>query len=331
MSSTATPQPTAGQPVISAYGVHRRYGSTDALAGADLTVRTGEIVALLGPNGAGKTTLIEILEGLRRRDAGTVSVLGVDPAHADRTWRSRIGAVLQLGTETDELTVAEMLGAHASYYPTPCEIDELIDGLQLQGLEGRRVGRLSGGQRRRLDIALGLVGDPELVFLDEPTTGLDAEVRRSIWALIGRLADRGTTVLLTTHYLDEVEQLAARTFVLVGGRTVWSGDTDQLRTEDQPEVVTFSLRPPYEIADLPPVIRPFACDEAGGVVSLSTVDTTDTVGRLLGWARSRPGDSPVLDLQIRRPSIEDAYLELLRTHQHDTAHGVAATKEGATR
>ncbi len=305
-------------PVISATDVRRTYGSVHAVAGADLEVGKGEIVAILGPNGAGKTTLVEILEGLRRRDDGEVSVLGQDPEHSDATWRARIGAVLQLGTETDEFTVAEMLRSHASYYPSPRPVTEIVEALDLRGLEDRRVRRLSGGQRRRLDIALGIIGDPELLFLDEPTTGLDAEVRRSIWQLIRRLAHRGTTIVLTTHYLDEVEHLANRTMVLVDGTIVWTGDTAKLRDNKAPSIVTFDLRPPVSPADLPTALGEQAAPSGYGRMAIETEDSTQIVSDLMRWAASIEGPNPITDLQVGQPSLEDAYLALLETtHGND--------------
>ncbi len=215
-------------PAVIATGVTRDYGNGRGLAGVDIEVERGEIVAVLGPNGAGKTTLVEILEGLRRPDDGVIRVLGEDPGQAGPAWRARIGAVLQLGTETDELTVDELLRSYAAYYPRSRSIEDVVGLLDLSALLQRRVNVLSGGQRRRVDVALGIVGDPELVFLDEPTTGLDPEVRRSIWSLVRALAENGTTVLLTTHYLDEVEYLADRTMVLVAGTSVWNGPTHRL-------------------------------------------------------------------------------------------------------
>ena len=208
---------------IEARGVTRRYGEVQALTGVDLDVKAGEVFAVLGPNGAGKTTLVEILEGLRRRDGGSASVLGADPAWATRRWRSRIGAVLQVSTQNDELTVGEMVRAYAGYYPHPLDEDHLLEALDLTTIRDRRIHQLSGGQRRRLDLALGLVGDPELLFLDEPTTGLDPEVRIRIWEFIEGLAGQGTTIMLTTHYLEEAETLADRVAVLVGGRIVTTG------------------------------------------------------------------------------------------------------------
>jgi len=299
-------------PIITATAVTRSYGQGRGLAGVDLTVEAAEIVAILGPNGAGKTTLVEILEGLRYRDDGHVQVLGQDPEHADRHFRSRIGAVLQLGTETDEFTVSEMLRAHSAYYPAPLPMSEVVDLLDLAELLDQRVSRLSGGQRRRLDIALGIVGDPELLFLDEPTTGLDPEVRRTIWRLIRRLADNGTTVVLTTHYLDEVEHLADRTIVLIAGAVVWEGPTSGLTDDSGHSVVKFRLRPPTAISDLPPCLgQPKAL--SNNLVSFETNEPGPLVAELMAWANEQPDGAPIEQLQIGRPSLEDAYLNLLQT------------------
>jgi len=307
-------------PAITASGITRSYGAIDAVVGVDLEVTRGETVALLGPNGAGKTTVVEILEGLRRRDSGVVDVLGHDPQHADASWRARIGAVLQLGTETDEFTVAELLTSHAAYYPNPRPVPEIVEALDLTGLEDRRVRRLSGGQRRRLDIALGIVGNPELLFLDEPTTGLDVEARHSIWQLIQALADGGTTIVLTTHYLDEVEHLADRTVVLVDGATVWTGKTSALRNTNAPTTIAFGLRQPLTIADLPGRLGVLATEVGPGRVTIDSGDVNRIVADLLQWAASRDGADPVTNLQIGQPTLEDAYLALLDT-THGTTHG----------
>ncbi|MCP4963059.1 MAG: ABC transporter ATP-binding protein [Actinomycetia bacterium] len=307
-------------PAIVATDIQRTYGSVQAVAGVDLEVERGEIIAILGPNGAGKTTLVEILEGLRRRTAGTVSVLGQDPQHGDSAWRARIGAVLQLGTETDELTVSETLHAHASYYPAPRAAADIVHALDLTGLEGRRVRLLSGGQRRRLDIALGIVGKPELLFLDEPTTGLDAEVRRSIWRLIQSLVDNGTTVVMTTHYLDEVEYLAERTMVMVDGAIVWSGKTSNLRNTSARSSVTFELRAPFTVSDLPASLAE-ASTQAGDRLAIETDDSTRVVSELMQWASSIDDPNPVGNLQVGRPSLEDSYLALLGTTYTPTEVG----------
>ncbi len=191
-------------------GLTKSYAGQPAVTGVDLDIAAGEIFALLGPNGAGKTTTVEILEGFRDRDGGEVSVLGHDPARPDRGWRARLGIVLQSTGETGELTVSELVRHFAGFYPRPRDPDEVIEMVGLTAKSGSRAGSLSGGQRRRLDVALGIVGDPELLFLDEPTTGFDPQARRTFWDLLRRLREGGTTMLLTTHYLDEAEHLADR-------------------------------------------------------------------------------------------------------------------------
>ena len=202
---------------ITVRGLSRSYGAFKAVDGVDLDVRRGEIFALLGPNGAGKTTTVEILEGYRHRDAGTVSVLGHDPAQPTRAWRRRIGIVLQGNGDLLQLTVNEIVRHFATFYPSPRDVDEVIEVCGLQEKRGTRTINLSGGQRRRVDVALGILGRPELVFMDEPTTGFDPEARRQFWDLIGSLRAEGTTVLLTTHYLDEAEHLADRVAVIAAG------------------------------------------------------------------------------------------------------------------
>ena len=209
-------------------GLRKSYGSFEAVRGLTLDVKRGEIFAFLGPNGAGKTTTVEILEGFRNRTAGEVRVLGVDPEHGDRAWRSRIGIVLQEGAAQPELTVRETLTLWAAYYPSPRPIEETI---ALAGLEEKaedRVGRLSGGQKRRLDVGLALIGDPDLVFLDEPTTGFDPVARRAAWKVIAGLRDLGKTVFLTTHYLDEAQELADRVAIVKAGVIVVEGPPDEL-------------------------------------------------------------------------------------------------------
>jgi ABC-2 type transport system ATP-binding protein len=201
-------------------GLTKRYGEKVAVDGVDLDVRRGEVLALLGPNGAGKTTTVEMLEGYRQRDEGEVSVLGQDPGSPDRSWRSRIGIVLQSSADNAELTVGELVRHFAGFYPDPRDPDEVISWVGLEQARRTRTRALSGGQRRRLDVALGVIGDPELLFLDEPTTGFDPEARRQFWGLITALRAEGTTILLTTHYLEEAEQLADRVGVITGGRLV---------------------------------------------------------------------------------------------------------------
>lgn len=209
--------------VIEMRGLYKAYGGHRAVAGVDLRVAVGEVVAVLGPNGAGKTTMVEILEGHRSRDAGEVRVLGCDPGTAGRAWRARIGVVLQDAADVGELTVGEALRHFARLYPRPVGCEELMDICGLSGKRDARIATLSGGQRRRVDVALGIVGRPELLFLDEPTTGFDPVARRQFWAMIQTLSQAGTSILLTTHYLDEAEALADRITVLSEGVVVAEG------------------------------------------------------------------------------------------------------------
>ncbi len=213
---------------VRARGLRKSYGGTPAVRGIDLDIARGEVFALLGPNGAGKTTTVEILEGYRNRDDGEVSVLGADPRRAGRAWRSRIGIVLQLAADAPELTVAEMVGHYAGFYPSPRRPAEVIDLVGLTSKARSRIRTLSGGQQRRLDVALGLVGDPELLFLDEPTTGFDPRARHAFWDVIRGLSRGGVTVLLTTHYLDEAAALADRVAVICDGAIVADGPPGEL-------------------------------------------------------------------------------------------------------
>jgi ABC-2 type transport system ATP-binding protein len=279
--------PSLHTAAIEVTGLRRRYGEVVALAGVDLEVAPGECVALLGPNGAGKTTTIEILEGHRRRDGGTVRVLGIDPVDAPRAWRARIGIVLQQVWDQQELTVAEVVRHFAGYYPAPRDPAELIAAVGLGDKRDSRVISLSGGQRRRLDVALGLVGDPELLFLDEPTTGFDPEARREFWRLILSLKEAGTTILLTTHYLDEAEQLADRVLVIAAGRVLAEGAPDELRRRALP-IVSWT-------------------EPDGGVRSVPTGQPTELLRQLT--ARFPSGEIP--GIAVRQPSLEDVYLDLI--------------------
>jgi ABC-2 type transport system ATP-binding protein len=273
---------------ISVSGLRKSYGSLEALRGIDFEVRRGEVFGLLGPNGAGKTTTVEILEGYRKRDAGEVEVLGTDPATAGGEWRERIGVVLQSSAMYETLTVAEMLRLFAGYYRSPRPVDEVVELAGLAEKRDERVRRLSGGQRRRLDLGLALVGDPELIFLDEPTTGFDPRARRNAWETIRGLRSLGKTILLTTHYLDEAEQLADRVAVLAQGRIVASGTPSELT----------GAVPATEIR----------YRENGREVVLETDDPTRVLHELTGQALA---DSRELEgLVVRRPSLEEVYLSL---------------------
>jgi ABC-2 type transport system ATP-binding protein len=268
--------------------LRKSYRDVAAVRGIDLEISRGEVFALLGPNGAGKTTTVEILEGFRRRDHGTVDVLGEDPARADRAWRARIGIVLQLASAGPELTVLEIVRHFAAFYPGARRAEEAIDLVGLTGKARSRIGKLSGGRTRRLDVALGIVGRPELLFLDEPTTGFDPEARRQFWELIKTLRGDGTTIVLTTHYLDEAEALADRIAVIASGRIVAEGAPDTLGGRATAAALV-SWEPP-----------------GGGRRTVETSTPTATITEL---ANQFNGEIP--GLSVTRPTLEDIYLDLI--------------------
>jgi ABC-2 type transport system ATP-binding protein len=272
---------------ITVRGLHKSYGRAVAVDGVDLDVRAGEVFALLGPNGAGKTTTVEILEGFRRRTSGDVRVLGTDPQQADAAWRARVGVVLQSTGEFDDLTAREVVHHFATYYPAAADPDEIIDRVGLAEKQHARTRTLSGGQKRRLDVALGIVGRPELLFLDEPTTGFDPEARREFWGLIRDLARAGTTILLTTHYLDEAEALADRVGVLAAGKLLALDSPDRLGGRGEGGATVGWLGPDgpaSERTDTPTALVARLADQFGGEV---------------------PG------LTVTRPSLEDVYLRMI--------------------
>jgi ABC-2 type transport system ATP-binding protein len=296
------------EPVVSIRGLRKRYGQFDAVAGIDLEVERGEIFAFLGPNGAGKTTTVEILEGFRTRTAGEVSVLGVDPAHGDAAWRNRVGAVLQESNAEPGLTVRESLLLYSGYYVEPRGIDETIALVGLKEKADTLAAQLSGGQRRRLDVALALIGDPELIFLDEPTTGFDPSARRTAWSVIDGLRELGKTVFLTTHYMDEAEQLADRIAVIAAGQIVAEGTPGTLGGRDRmATTIRFTLPDGTGVDELPAELREHLTGVDGRVI-LKTDTPLAGVGALAEWANARGVDLP--DLDVRRPSLEDVYLEL---------------------
>ena len=268
---------------IEVRGLRKGYRATTAVDDLSLTVRAGEVFALLGPNGAGKTTTVEILEGFRQRDAGEVSVLGVDPAGGGAAWRARLGIVLQSTGEFEDLKVGEVVRHFARYYPSPADPDEVIARVGLTEKTAARTETLSGGQKRRLDVALGIIGRPELLFLDEPTTGFDPQARRDFWDLIRNLAAGGTTILLTTHYLYEAEALADRVGVIVGGRLV-------------------ALDSPAALGDR---------DSAPAIVSWrdGTEQTSAPTALVASLARRYGGEVP--GLTVTRPTLEDTYLQMI--------------------
>jgi ABC-2 type transport system ATP-binding protein len=299
---------------ISVRGLRKSYGAFEAVAGIDIQVSPGEIFAFLGPNGAGKTTTVEILEGFRKRSSGEVTVLGADPAEAGGDWRDRIGVVLQESQPEPGLTVRECLELYAGYYRAPRDIGETIE---LVGLEGKSdtVGeQLSGGQRRRLDVALALIGDPELIFLDEPTTGFDPSARRAAWEVVSGLRDLGKTVFLTTHYMDEAENLADRVAVIAGGRIVAEGTPDMLGGREQmPATIAFTLPDRLVPDDLPPGLLGLVASRTAGRIVLESERPLADVKLLADWALGRGLDLP--DLDVRRPSLEDVYLQLTDAQQ----------------
>ena len=280
--------------------LRKSYQDVTAVRGIDLGIARGEVFALLGPNGAGKTTTVEILEGFRQRDHGTIDVLGRDPARADRAWRARIGIVLQLASAGPELTVLEMVRQFAAFYPRPRRPEEAIEMVGLTGKARSRISRLSGGQTRRLDVALGIVGRPELLFLDEPTTGFDPEARRQFWELIKTLRADGTTIVLTTHYLDEAEALADRIAVIAAGRIVAEGDPETLGGRS-----AAAARVSWDAPE-------------GERRTLQTSTPTRTVAEL---ARQFGGEVP--GLTVTRPTLEDIYLDLISATEKaaDTTDG----------
>ena len=305
-----TPLAVAGQgPAIIVRGLVKAYGSHRAVDGIDLEVKKGEIFAFLGPNGAGKTTTVEILEGFRHRTGGEVSVLGIDPAEADGPWRNRVGAVLQESQPEPGLTVCECLDLYAGYYSNPRDIDETIKLVGLEEKAGAKAEHLSGGQRRRLDVALALIGDPELIFLDEPTTGFDPSARRDAWDVIDGLRRLGKTVFLTTHYMDEAEQLADRIAVIAEGRIVAQGSPETLGGRDRlGATITFSLPSSVPFSDLPLDLQLLATRGAGRALVLHSQSPLAHVHWLGDWAITAGVDLP--DLEVRRPSLEEVYLSL---------------------
>lgn len=278
---------------VSVRDLRKNYGNFTALDGVSFDIHRGETFALLGPNGAGKSTTIEILEGYRDRTSGTASVLGVDPQHGGVAWKARLGIVLQSTGETGAVTVKEQLSHFASFYANPRNVDEVIAAVGLEGKESSLIRRLSGGQRRRVDVALGIIGRPELLFLDEPTTGFDPEARRQFWDLIRQLKAEGTTILLTTHYLDEAAQLGDRAGVIAGGKLIDIGPIDEIGGADARV----------------PVVRWI---ENGVRQEHRTTEPGTFVAGL-----SRGGEPA--GLEVIRPSLEDVYLQLVGDHEEAMA------------
>ncbi len=297
------------EPVIVVRGLRKTYGPLEAVQGIDLEVERGEIFAFLGPNGAGKTTTVEILEGYRHRSGGEVSVLGADPSRATARWRSRVGVVLQECRLPTLLTVREAMQMYAGYYPAPRPVDETIALVGLSEQANQRTGKLSGGQQRRLDVALALVGDPELLFLDEPTTGFDPAARREAWHMITDLRALGKTVFLTTHYMDEAQNLADRVAIIKGGRIVAEGRPGELGgAARRVTAVRFTLPAGVEPSELPASLTGRVVPGSDGRLELATQSPVRDLADLCGWAAGRNLDLP--DLEVHRPTLEDVYLDL---------------------
>jgi len=293
---------------ISVDGLRKSYGDREVVRGVSFAVARGECVGLLGHNGAGKTTTIEILEGYLARDGGQVSVLGTDPTEADAAWRRRIGIVLQDMEVFPTLTVAESLQMFADLYPAPSAVGDTLELVDLGRLASTRVGRLSGGEKRRLDVALGLIGNPELLFLDEPTTGLDPSARRDVWGLVGNLTGSGVTIVLTTHYMDEAQKLADRLVILADGAVAAEGTFDEL-VERRGDMTTISFRMPDAIpaaaigAHLDVVVR-----VDGDRVEFASANPQHDLRQLLRWADERR--IGLEHLSVQRSSLEDLFLSI---------------------
>jgi ABC-2 type transport system ATP-binding protein len=285
-------------------GLHKAYGAVEAVRGVSFTVEEGEVFGLLGPNGAGKTTTIEILEGYRHRDAGTVTVLGVDPEVGGRKLRERVGLVLQEAAVPAMLSVRELVELYRGYYPSPRPAAEIIELVGLTEKTNERVRKLSGGQQRRLDVALGLVGDPDLVFLDEPTTGFDPSARRAAWEVVRNMRTLGKKIVLTTHYMDEAQYLADRICVIAAGKVVAEGTPETLRAGSEHRTrIRFEMP-----AGLDATALPIAVKMEAGLAVIETSTPTRSLRDLTTWAVAQGLELP--NLEVARPSLEDVYLEL---------------------
>jgi ABC-2 type transport system ATP-binding protein len=322
----------AGSAAIEVRGLTKSYGDVHAVRGIDLTVEHGQIFALLGPNGAGKTTTVEILEGYRSRDGGTVKVLGYDPARQRKRLKSQIGIVLQSSGMDRYLTVSESVAMYAGFYPRPRPVDEVIELVGLEAKRDTRVLRLSGGQQRRLDVALALAGNPDLLFLDEPTTGFDPSARHEAWEVIKNLAALGKTVLLTTHYMEEAQYLADRVAVISNGLIIAEGPPATVGNRELARAriryrLTDGAAPPADLTGSP---------GPDGLTELVPDDLTTTLHRLTGWALEQ--HVPLTGLEVIRPSLEDVYLELTggpaeptdRTNTGPASTGPASTGPAST-
>ena len=304
----------ADELTIEARRLKKSYGDFEAVRGIDLEVRRGEVVGFLGPNGAGKTTTVEVLEGYREPSAGEVRVLGVDPTTGGRALRERIGIVLQEAGFLPELTVGETTDAWHRFFPDPIPVGEALERVGLTGRRDVRVKNLSGGERRRLDFALGTIGRPEVLFLDEPTTGFDPSARRQAWDLVRALVDEGTTVFLTTHYMDEAQALADRVAVISGGLIVAEGSPDELRAGEGTGVISFVPPPGTSLSDLPR-LTDAKVDSTDHLVTITTNRVTEAAHAVTGWALARGQE--LEGFAVHRPSLEDVYLSLIAHEDAD--------------
>ncbi|HNM78110.1 MAG TPA: ABC transporter ATP-binding protein [Tepidiformaceae bacterium] len=299
---------------IHAAGVRKRYGDFEALKGVDLDIPAGEVFSLLGPNGAGKTTFVEILEGFRDRTGGEATVLGRDPRDGDAAWRARLGIVPQSSGLFEALTPVEVVRHFATFYPDPLDPERVVGMVGLDEKRNARCKSLSGGQQRRVDLALGIIGNPDLIFLDEPTTGLDPQGRRQIWEVVRNFTSLGKTVLLTTHYLDEAEQLAARVGVIIKGELVEVGSPREIGGRQRATArVSFAARGALAGKPLPEGLSAHAGN--AGLAEIETFEPTRVVAALTAWAASH-GEDELPELSITRPSLEDIYLRMIADSEH---------------
>jgi ABC-2 type transport system ATP-binding protein len=309
----------AMETAISVRGLHKSFGAVEAVRGIDLDVSHGEIFAFLGPNGAGKTTTVEILEGFQEADAGEVTVLGVNPARAPRGWRERVGIVLQESPGEIELTVRECMEFYAGLYAAPRGVEETLAQVGLQGAEEQKSMELSGGQRRRLDVALALIGDPDLLFLDEPTTGFDPAARREAWQMLTGLRELGKTIFLTTHYMEEAERLADRIAVIAAGEIVDVGTPRTIGNRDHAATeISFTLPAELVVRDLPAdLLALVESPVASRQVRMRSIAPLPDLQRLGTWLDGRGAE--IAELEVHRPSLEEVYLDLTAANGREHA------------
>ena len=296
-------------PAIEVSGLRKRYGAVQAVDGVDLRIETGAVYALLGPNGAGKTTTVEILEGFRKRDQGEIRVLGLDPDRQREALLRRVGVVLQKSAPIETLTAREIIAFTGKMYDDPIPVDEVLELVGMTEHADRRGTKLSGGQMRRVALAQGIIGRPDLLFLDEPTTGFDPSARQQAWEVIRRITQRGATVLLTTHYLDEAEQLADVIGVISDGKMIIEGDIGRIREQMQ-SATHIRWRPPAHLNDCDLPSEWAAAERSGGMLDLATHEPTRAASELIDWARGH-GIEELPGLAIEQPSLEQIYLDLV--------------------